>query len=446
MRAILFLFLLSLLVAAGTEDIVKNYTEPDDDYSIKKIKIGNNDYALITVNGNETFLINESSSILLRDGKDIESVFISTDVTLTETYKLRVQILREFMESYNNSRQPQENQCKIFTGTNNIACVDKDSCIKACYSSPICGKVLGSVEFALTIRDWYVAVLMLDGNVSDFFQDLRPVMGTKSLDNELQKLNDIRELSFELTDSDLVSVYAICPGARYNFTALDSAINLVNLLKGNEVVIAASERASNVEKRTSDLINFTETKKTMFEVQSDRRDGAVSELNDKYTRLAVNVYDPELERKYNAVIALNDEIIGLASENLYKQAFAKDEEFSFNVAIVNTSIDAGQKEYAKVLILKTNVSTKLAKVKVNQVPGYNITEIREEFRAINQSLSKKVGKSDLLEIQEKLSNMSLSLDQIIIVTAGQQETPAGSLCTPALIILLLLGYVAYVRK
>ncbi|MFH1448480.1 MAG: hypothetical protein ABIG39_06460 [Candidatus Micrarchaeota archaeon] len=141
------------------------------------------------------------------------------------------EILALAME-FNDSRQPEEDQCRLWTGTQNMECYDRESCLRACFSTPMGNAVAGGVgwPFVDSVGSFTNNTKDINSNISALIKNINDIE-TKSGDVEtLLKSSEtnfinIQNSSDGITQNDLFDdwVYSFCYPLKFNRTSLITA-------------------------------------------------------------------------------------------------------------------------------------------------------------------------------------------------------------------------------
>jgi hypothetical protein len=173
-------------------------------------------------NGTSFRLVEESDEIYdvmskkyANEGLSYDALY-PTDAEIGEVWS--------YLEAFNQTRQPEEQACRLTTGTDRFPCIDRNSCLAACYT-PMCHDAATSWEFVDAIwgfinateemdRGLWKAKVNLD-SMKDKSKDLDSAI-TDSLDG----MEQARQGSKGLTDNWLFTAYYFCAQLRLNSTAL----------------------------------------------------------------------------------------------------------------------------------------------------------------------------------------------------------------------------------
>jgi hypothetical protein len=221
------------------------------------------DSFLITVN--ET---NFSEISLVENQYEIEAALTEKYARLNITYDALYPTQKEtgdilaMILRYNQSREPQEHGCKISTGTDRFQCIDRESCLRACYT-PMCNPVAMGVGWPFVDSIWSFTNSSrdIDSNVSSIIVKLNEIDGKSP---ELEPLLDDIEASFisiqaatdRIADNGIFKneVYSFCWPIKFNTTSLITGKAMTKIIKERLVDVLsiekrASEMASSASKR-----------------------------------------------------------------------------------------------------------------------------------------------------------------------------------------------------
>lgn len=255
---------LACTVHAGPHDAAINqfmkYTL-DENESFTKERVGISNQYIISVGRfavgldttysvQDTFMIkvnesNESDVSIMKNRDEIEGALTDKYAFLNLTYeslyptpKETGDILVALLE-FNESREPQEGQCKLWTGIDRHECTDPQSCLRACFSTPLGNQVATGVGWPFVYVVWEFANQSrdMDANISSAIRHIHAIDSRSGdIDYHLKDLDlnlkEIQNATTNLTQSPLFDKwrYSFCWPINYNRTDLIIAKVLVKRL------------------------------------------------------------------------------------------------------------------------------------------------------------------------------------------------------------------------
>jgi hypothetical protein len=133
---------------------------------------------------------------------------------------------------FNDSRQPEEAQCKLWTGTDKLPCYDRDTCLKAAFSTPMGNQVASGVgwPFVDAIGSFKNNSDDINSNMSNLLQNIDRIESKsgniEGLLTDLDgNLKSMQTASNNISQNGLFDnyVYSFCWPINFNRTSLITA-------------------------------------------------------------------------------------------------------------------------------------------------------------------------------------------------------------------------------
>src|SRR3989344_3662189 len=162
--ALALLFMLSIAHAVSLSVFLKPYMLPGESFRAENFDVSNRSFSLIKIFGQPSFLVEarQENFSLIDDQQEIYGILWERAVSEIDAEGTKNASLLQLHE-FNRTRQPNEDECKRLTGTDRLPCEDKDSCIVACRSVPVCETALSySLDSILALKDWLDTTKRLD--------------------------------------------------------------------------------------------------------------------------------------------------------------------------------------------------------------------------------------------------------------------------------------------
>ncbi|MBI4399311.1 hypothetical protein HY570_01045, partial [Candidatus Micrarchaeota archaeon] len=255
MRKLAFIFILFLLFGCIEQSEVlfpekaklKEQLRADSDGD-GIIDISNYKFEELRMKGNITL----SKIIIVKGVKEREESVIN--ISLVKLTKEEVSGLRDLLTNFNNSREsivngmPAESACRKTLGLDRFECVDRESCLKACYS-PVCYKIAqgAGFQFLDEMQLYANTTEILDNNVNSAYELLRASEKEPSGDKTYALLNTLLAIRAEartIANSDMFNenVYSACEQIPFDFDSLNSGITKLADRLGVEVVAGKPDK------------------------------------------------------------------------------------------------------------------------------------------------------------------------------------------------------------
>ncbi|OIO20931.1 hypothetical protein COV61_03390 [Candidatus Micrarchaeota archaeon CG11_big_fil_rev_8_21_14_0_20_47_5] len=166
--------------------------------------------------------------------------------------------LKEYLNSFSQSRQPGEAMCRQYIGTDLYPCYDRDSCYKSCYT-PLCNPLaLGGgwtfIDLIVSFEndtDYLGRYLANANSTIDAFEQ-NP--SEETFDASYSLVSDLNKKATKIKSNDLFDAYQLCYPVEYDMVSLVKAKMLLEKIEREslpflEIGKRTEEAAENAQKR-----------------------------------------------------------------------------------------------------------------------------------------------------------------------------------------------------
>jgi len=450
-RAALIAAVLAHVAAAVTVDhILQNYTEPDENVTKEAFSIDEGNFVIASIDGVETFLLRDgpAGASLVRDGAEIRRV-LEKRFYRSINYDAREAsieaLIREFNASRDRGMEDQETgefNCRRKTGTDKYPCVDRDSCLFACRSVPICELTVRVDVLLYVIRDMVGSFALMDSLVASMLNDISAnalAAGGSAIDAQRDRITQLRNAVNNILSSRLV---APCPDCiqyckfRYNVSALAQADSELTSLKTDLAGLSGiAGKASDIKARGDERISYVESRAARLASLASTMAITLGDFGGRKASLASKVSDAAIEAAYEELQNISGSIIELKSRGLFEQAFRKGLEFEEKAGELNGSISQREAEYSALLAAKAEAETVLdradALLSANDSLRENLTLLREQYDAVASAMAPPVQAANLAPFTSELRRISAEgqaiITQKVLTTPPEEQAQALAL-------------------
>lgn len=230
MRKIAFALLLLLSVShASIQDIVGNYTKPGERVETSGISTDFGTYTLITINGADSMLVDNSGFVLVEDTVVIYAALKSRYLSENQI-SVDIGELIGYMEEFNASKGSEQALCEQYTGTDRFECKDFSTCRYACLSVPLCRSVFeGQGDgFIYSVQNWRARDFEINDLLVDFDDAVLRIPETPEMANlAWDYLGDIKDKAEQIQGNKLflcdAGGYCFCYNINFSLGKIDLA-------------------------------------------------------------------------------------------------------------------------------------------------------------------------------------------------------------------------------
>lgn len=266
----------------------------------------------------------DSKPSLIIDKNNIENVLLTKfDEESMIEYK-RTQI-KEFILQFNESQYPNRATCEKYTGVDRMPCYDRDSCLKSCYSVPVCSLVK-SEPFIFTIRDWNIARLKVNKSLMEVLEKWENAKTQSDYSSLKSSINVLKNDMEDMEENGLYSVYGFCKDMDISYDSLDSAKSIISLI---ETTVSSKnsikQKATNMYDLTTERVNFIKTRPALYTDIHLKVSDSFDDCEDNYRNS--KVYDESIEIKLANASTYINSMLKLKNEGNYKLAIEKGNDY-----------------------------------------------------------------------------------------------------------------------
>lgn len=459
------LLLASLTQAATLEDFLTPYLYPGESYSAdvspSQFEAAGGHYVLVSVRGQEAFLLNRTlaadNSTAYSFVNDTESIFQilrlrSSNATVPA--QSRLDAISALITQFQSSREPREGDCEHVTGVGRGRTCTLARC-EACMVVPICSQVMpywgddfiqSIIYFDgnLTILDASVASarsnLSLAGNESydsaAMLDGAASAIGTAIVRTQSILANhvfgcEIRSTWCYSPTRDPATLYCLPP--RYNITALQMAQANATALKGTVVTnssLRARAQSLYTATNTRDIDRILRLENATFSAfvsVLQRKEANVSAAAD---RMLLKISDEELRADVGILGELLLNISQFGLDRNYTAANDTTAQFHVLAEKIDARTRMLEGEYAEVLSANETATLALFRAQLVLEPqDYSLSSELQQYAAqkgaMDQLLSGKLAPGDIDDARDDLGHLASRADAITASKRGQRVQQVG---------------------
>lgn len=217
-KAVFALIALALVLLPHGASIAEAFmganSEADSEVSYYRLA-GSGEYVIASLGGAEAFLVSNVTGEQVTDLAVVESM-LREDVYGRARFANRSAELGLVIAEFNRSRGAGEQKCRQYTGTGSFPCIDRESCIVACFSVPVCSALVNADGFWGAIFNWSSKTGRIDILSQEFSRGIGGMAdGGAAIDAQVARLDEMIELAGENRDNGLFknSSFAECTGS-----------------------------------------------------------------------------------------------------------------------------------------------------------------------------------------------------------------------------------------
>ncbi len=431
--ATILLFAFAAFATAVSQEKIGEYTEPGEQATLSTISVESGTYTLATVDGTELLLFEESTQKLVTDFNKIHSIF-KEEYYKSIDYDARIEAIKANMTVFNASRQPDEAQCKQYTGTDRWPCTDKNSCLFACRSVPICLSAASTEEFISEIKSMVDTTAAMNNNVSILLDNVNSVKeSTSALDAEIARINDVKAEINTLKNNKLMSTcgqcYNFCKPINFNVNALNSVLNELNSLKTQfNQFTQVESRARLLADAAQERLDYLEARGKRFQGLTYAVNIALNDLRGRKITLEQQISEPTVETGIQELENVSTQMTLLGNSKRYSQAFELEEEFFSNADNANNTMNFWLDESKQLKKLKDDAKRVLERLDEllteDDSLRANLTRLTDDYDYAEKQAKAPVNSSKVNALKEKFKGITEDGEKLITakVLSG---TPTG---------------------
>ncbi|MCX8196887.1 MAG: hypothetical protein N3G80_01040 [Candidatus Micrarchaeota archaeon] len=440
---LLFLVLLAGFLSASFPKFILERFEPDQNLSLQPL--ASRQFALVVAEGKEFYLFDLEKGQPLYDTKEISQLLLS-DLRQKSQYEAKVSLASGLMKEIRLSREKNEKQCMVLTGTDAHNCTDKQSCIVACKSNPNCDVMLYANGFWEALLDWSKKRNEFDSKLAEYEKSV-------ALGNFAQASKALSEMSaiaasigknpifLNQTDAECQSKSSIC----FQYCQkIDYGIEKIsNALQAVESLRMLSDEAAKQEARAQAIVENSKAQDLYLSTRDARlqefilySENKLRTLSEKASKIGQDAATSSSMLSQLGLVQQNISQLGKAG--LYRKAFALALEFEKKALEAEQDINRSFKEYEAILRSISELEQSINKSE--PLIGANVSK---QYLGELKSIKEKMSQRPLQESANEVENLSKRFSQLVLekaplqAQAGASALPAS--CAPAAILLLILA-------
>ncbi|MGB9635243.1 MAG: hypothetical protein ACP5KJ_02545 [Candidatus Micrarchaeia archaeon] len=418
---IALLLLFHVLYPATVAEVVGRYIEPQESYSIEKISVGGKDYWIVKVNNEETFIVDYNSNIIW-EKESLRNVLTSYSREKAD-FENKRKYIQSSISIFNESQYPERRDCERITGVDKMECLDKESCIKACYAVPLCAMQIRD-KLIDSILDWNNQRKAVDEKIIDAKNKVSTLETKQDFDNAKTAIRSMIDEMRKLEGMDIYNVDRYCGNMSIDYNTAEKAEEyaqeIASMFGSERIVIA---RADSIYSKAIGRKEYIETR------------------DETYAKIYANLstrYD-EVEKMYSNAMFTDNETEGLliGLENCTAIMRGLKSEGKYKVAI-----DTGSECLNELAGIKTRLQTYIAQYDIMESKGKNVLAMIEKAkpkvyntsyendlvdleREIKLILKEKVQRSKINEYSKRVSEIESEVNTIVARAVLEEETNAS---------------------
>ncbi len=254
-------YLAAMNSSAGTYFKVRDYLDATNTSQGVAIYYEENNLALVKLDkygAFSVFSVNESGAYPVSDKAGIDALVDSYVLAKSPEQKGNASALYPAILNTRSAKYKAEHECYLLTGMASYPCVDRDSCLYACFSVPVCSLIGQSGwDFMDTVLDYNVSVTeanaaLNDAEASSYLLAQQPdYFSAKTAFDDLINLN--REAG-DVMFHPLIASYGFCEPPDYGIPMQIGAKRELMDYLGSRCLIGEGERIKGEALRVAPLL------------------------------------------------------------------------------------------------------------------------------------------------------------------------------------------------
>lgn len=435
------LVLLPACAAQTLESFLSSTFEPGWQPSTTALYFTSGTYTLMLVDGQETFIFDHSTGSPISSQEALEQV-LKEDIYAKANYAQVLANSQSLAQQVRDAKQQTEGQCLLYTGIAQHPCIDKDTCIVACSSAPICANGLlyseGGWESLLA---WSDEKKEFDAALSSFEQDIESIVaGAAAIDPKISRLDAmlasisaIGENPLFLNHTDFGCsngtrrCFEFCEKINYSVELISSQRDALSTLKLSLALLPGQPaRAAALLNRTLEAQYYVATRASKFYTLKINMAAETSALQKQYSQLPLT--DAQLGVRISLLSNLSTQIAAQGDNGSLRIALSRSGEFSQQAAGIKSSLDLLSSSYNSLQKSANGLDAKLQKSRAI-IGNETAAMFSRNLSIIQARLLAKPPSSEIAQLGSKIASLEASLDKEIVSSSiGQaNQTPAPPL-------------------
>ncbi len=473
-------FLLAVVLISGIifpvslDEFAMQKTEPAD--TVEEIALQGDaaGFALIKLNGQETYVFSGSAGDVL-DSSDAIKTALVQDVYARAEYQKKLDGAKTALSDFKVGKQAQEAKCNQYLGVDKKPCTDRETCVIACFAVPLCNSLINGAGFWEAMLDYNQKMTKLNAEVGEA-ETLLGGFEQGKIDEAVAKLDSLISTANNLSASNIFrnrtdpgcdkfdsKCFEYCPKTNYGTAGLEAAKADINGFKAVFSEVSAQDaRAGAIAGKTAEEKKYLSEKGSKYSGLKISMAAKIKGISTAFEKISGNVSSQEIVDGIASLLAIENETKALGDAKNYRQALAKGAQFETAGAALDGKVSEIANKYSALKGKYQKVSEKYASA-FEFVPSGSETETA--YKSVSGKLSAKIGASELGSISSSIDSLDSKLNGVIseaalagkkvkapgsgnaTATGGLPAVPSGLPCMPAFIVLFLgFSTVYFARK
>ncbi|MFA5929308.1 MAG: hypothetical protein WC861_00325 [Candidatus Micrarchaeia archaeon] len=459
----LLLLLPSLSASTPLENFISGSFEPGSIVASSPLLCQGN-YYLVSLGGNETYVVDGSSGKAVTDIAALDAL-LSEDARNRTGYASKVSSAAAFPSVVDAAKNASEAKCLQYIGDDgDPGCIDRQTCIVSCYSSPQCSLIIQADGFIDAVMDWDASRKAFSSALDAYSGGIGAVgSDPAAIDSKIGILQSLSLLAQNMSNNTIFltkgdpgcsganatrKCFEYCPKIDYSASRIASQAQDLALLKAALSTIAGQgPRAEAILNRTSANDAYLSSRGRDYAEFSMRMQNSIRNLKANSTALAKNVKDPSIAPMISALENISALSQNLSSQGKYRPALALRAQFDEVSSGAASAIASDAKRYSSLLLAMDGFSSKVQS-SAWLIGKPSAGSYLSQLASLKANYSAPLTLSRISSASDALSEMGNALDAEISAkasSAGNSTSPPPPVgqppaipCLPSLIAVPLL--------
>ncbi|VVB57892.1 Uncharacterised protein [Candidatus Anstonella stagnisolia] len=437
-RTLIFaLALFSICSAATVSNFISATFEPDQKVSQGALGASSGSYSLIIVDGTETFVFDNTAGSPVLDKEKIKQILIE-DLYSRANFASTLADAKALEAKAQAANDATELKCMQSTGSDMHECTNKDSCILACMSSPLCQSGLlyadGSWE---SILAWTNEKKKFDASLSSFTAGIDSIKdGGSAIDSKLSTLDSILLSANNISQNPLFlnrtddgcrngtrRCFEWCAKIDYSVPSLLSMrSSFVSLKSALAPLGQQAQRASDLLARSTDTQAYVDTRAAKLAAFKGSMASELSSLQRDYSNLPAK--DDSIGKRIASLTNLSQSIGVQGDAGYIHLSLSRSAEFSSEATSIRTLITASSSNAAALQKSVDELDVKIQKSSATLGNG-TLGPYSLNLSIIKGKLAGKPDASSISAMRAEVSALDSSLDKQIVQASLEGKSPSA---------------------
>ena len=461
-RTLIFaLALFSLCSAATLGNFISATFEPDQKVSQSALGTSAGSYSLIIVDNAETFVFDNTAGTPVLDKAKLQQI-LTDDLYARANFASTLADAKALEAKAQAANDATELKCMKSTGSDMHACTDKDSCILACMSSPLCQSGLlyadGSWE---SILAWTNEKKKFDASLSSFTSGIDSIKdGGSAIDSKVSTLDSILLSANNISQNPLFlnrtddgcrdgtrRCFEWCAKIDYSVpTLLSMRSSLTSLKSALSPLGQQGQRATDLLARSAETQTYVDTRAAKLAALKDNMAGELSSLSRDYSKMQTK--NDEIGNRIAKLTNLSQEIGAQGDAGYIHLSLSRGADFSAEATAIRTSITASSSNTAALQKSVNELEVKIQKSSLT-LGNKTVGEYTLNLSIIKGKLAGKPDASSISSMRAQVAALDSSLDKLIVQASLDGKTasaPTSSGCPLPIGFISLIALFAFAAK